>query len=49
MFKFATLMPRVAANIRQPNYLSEVEEICDLSDIRDEILQRVSAVIEQVS
>ena len=48
IFKFGTLMPRLAKHHNQPDYLSELDEIAELSDIRDEILSRVSAGIAQV-
>ena len=41
-------MPRLAKHHNQPDYLSELDEIAELSDIRDEILSRVSAGITQV-
>ena len=48
VFRFATLVPRLAAHHPQPDYLVDVDEIAELSDLRDEILQRVSAVQTQV-
>ena len=41
-------MPRLAKHHNQPDYLSELDEIAELSDIRDEILSRASAGITQV-
>lgn len=48
IFKFATLMPRVAKNDVRSDYLSEVDEIIELAEIRDEILRRVDVAILQV-
>ena len=48
IFKFATLMPRVAAHTGRPDYLQEVDDIIELAELRDDILRRVEAVINQV-
>lgn len=48
IYKFASLVPRVAKHSNRTDYLSEVEEIIELAEIRDEILRRVDAVIHQV-
>jgi len=47
IFNFATLIPRVA-RLEVPDYLEDVEEMDELSDIRDEILRRVSLAITKV-
>ena len=49
IFKFASLVPRVAKHHAQPDYLVDMDEIAELSDMRDEILSRVSAAITSVS
>ena len=49
IFKFASLVPRVAKHHAQPDYLLDMDEIAELSDMRDEILSRVSAAITSVS
>ena len=48
IFRFASLVPRVAKHHTQPDYLADVDEIAELSDMRDEILSRVSAAINSV-
>lgn len=48
IFKFASLVPRVAKHSTRSDYLSEVDEIVELAEIREEILRRVDAVIHQV-
>ena len=48
IFKFGSLMPRLHKQHNQSDYLGELDEIAELSDIRDEILSRVSAAITQV-
>ena len=48
IFRFASLVPRVAKHHAQPDYLGDVDEIAELSDMRDEILSRVSAAINSV-
>lgn len=48
IYKFASLVPRVAKNSDRTDYLCEVDEIIELAEIRDEILRRVDAVIHQV-
>ena len=47
-FKFAQLVPRVAKHLEEANYLSDVEEIVELSDQREELLNHTHKVIEQV-
>ena len=49
IFKFGSLMPRLHKQRNQSDYLGELDEIAELSDIRDEILSRVSAAITQVT
>ncbi len=41
-------MPRISKQHQHQNYLSELEEIAELSDMRDELLSRVSSAITQV-
>ena len=48
VFRVASLVHRVASHSEISDYLTEIEEIVDLSDARDEILNRVSNVITQV-
>ena len=48
IFKFATLMPRVATNTKRPDYLQEVDDIMELAEIREEVLRRVDVAINQV-
>ena len=48
IFKFATLMPRVASHLNRPDYLQEVDDILELAELREDILRRVDAVINQV-
>ena len=48
IFRFGSLVPRVAKHNDQPDYLNDVEEIVELSDQRDEVLTRVSSAISQV-
>ena len=48
VFRFGSLVPRVASHLDQPDYLTDVEEIEDLSDMREDILTRVSSAITQV-
>ena len=48
IFNFATLIPRVA-RLEVPDYLEDVEEMEELSDIREEILRRVSMAIAQAT
>ena len=47
IFNFATLILRVA-RMEVPDYLEDVEEMDELSDIRDDILRRVSLAITKV-
>ena len=48
IFKFATLVPRVASHNIQPDYLEEVEEMEELASIREEIFRRVTQAIIKV-
>ena len=48
VFRFGSLVPRVASHLDQPDYHGDVEEIADLSDIREDVLTRVSSAITQV-
>ena len=48
IFRFASLVSRVANHHTQPDYLADVDEIAELSDMRDEVLSRVSAAINSV-
>ena len=48
IFRVGSLVPRVAGHVEQPDYLTDVEEIEELSDQRDDLLQRVSNAITQV-
>ena len=48
IFKFATLVPRVASHTSLPHYLGEVEDIVELSEIKEELIRRVDLVISQV-
>ena len=47
IFKFASLVPRVAKHKEMDNYLPEVEELVELLDLREEIMQRVSNAIDK--
>lgn len=49
VFRISSLVRRVASRSEGLDYLTEMEEIVDLSDARDEILNRVSNVITQVN
>jgi len=49
MYKFATLMHRVSTQSGRQDYLREVEEISELVEIKEELTQRVDAVINQAS
>ncbi len=42
-------MPRLTKQHQQPDYLAELDEIAELSDMKDEILSRVSSAITQVN
>lgn len=48
IFKFATLVPRVASHTSLPHYLGEVDDIVELSEIKEELVRRVDLVISQV-
>lgn len=47
MFNVASLIPRVAAYKNADNYLTDVEEISELFDMREEVVTRVSAAIDK--
>lgn len=47
MFKFASLVPRVAMHKGMDDYLPEVEELVELLELREEILQKVSNAIDK--
>ena len=48
IFRVSSLVHRVASHTECPDYLMEIEDKAELSDARDEILNRVSSVITQV-
>lgn len=48
IFRFGTLMSHVASHYEQPDYLTDVEEIGELSEMKEDILNRVSSAITQV-
>lgn len=48
IFRFASLMSHVASHYEQPDYLTDVEEIAELSEMKEDILNRVSNAITQV-
>ena len=41
-------MSHVASHYEQPDYLTDVEEIGELSEMKEDILNRVSSAITQV-
>ena len=41
-------MSHVASHYEQPDYLTDVEEIAELSEMKEDILNRVSNAITQV-
>ena len=47
IFKFASLVPRVATHKGMDNYISEVEELADLLDMKEEIITRVTQATEK--
>ena len=47
VFKFASLVPRVAVHKGMADYLPEVEELEELLDMREEVLSRVSAAVDK--
>ena len=49
MFKVATLVPRVAKHKDVEDYLSEVEELAELLDMREEIITRVTNASEKAT
>ena len=49
VFKVASLIPRVAKHCGQEMYHSDVDEIAELSDIRDELLSRVQKGINSAT
>ena len=48
IFRFGSLMSHVASHYEQPDYLTDVEEIAELSEMKEDILNRVSNAITQV-
>lgn len=49
IFNFASLVSRVANNKDTADYLTEVEELADLLDMREEIMSRVSAAVQKAN
>ena len=49
IFRISSLVSRVSSHLENGDYLTEVEDKVELSDARDELLNRVSSVITQVS
>lgn len=47
MFQFASLVPRVATHKEAKNYLSEVEELTELVDLREEVIHRATSAVEK--
>ena len=47
IFKFASLVPRVAVHKGQNDYLAEAEELEDLLDMKEEIVSRVTAATDK--
>jgi len=41
-------MSHVASHYEQPDYLTDVEEIAELSEMKEDILNRISSAITQV-
>ena len=48
IFKVGLLVSRIASHKNQENYLAEMEDIMELSDAREEFLNRVSTATTQV-
>lgn len=48
VFKCGALVPRLSTQSGHPDYLHEMDELAELSDLRDEIMSRVSSAITQV-
>ncbi len=49
VFHFASLIPRVAQHQEQPHYQTDVEEIVELVDMKEEVMMRVEKAIEQAA
>ncbi len=47
MFHFASLVPRIATHKGMEDYLSEVQELADLLDMKEDIISRVTTVTEK--
>ena len=47
IFNFASLVPRIATHKGVANYLSEVQELADLLDMKEELMSRVTAATEK--
>ena len=47
MFHFASLVPRIATHKGMDDYLSEVQELADLLDMKEEIVTRVTSATEK--
>ena len=47
MFQFASLVPRVATHKQAKDYLSEVEELTELVDLREEVIHRATSAVEK--
>ncbi len=48
IFKFASLVNRIATHSTRLDYLNEVDDIIELAEIREEIMRRVDGAIHQV-
>ena len=48
VFRVSSLVKRVASHSKSSDYQTDIEERVDLTDTREEILNRVSNVITQV-
>ena len=48
VFRVSSLVKRVASHSKASDYQTDIEDRVDLSDTREEILNRVSNVITQV-
>lgn len=48
IFNFASLVPRVASHFTQTDYLGDVDDMDELSEIREEILRRVKLALHKV-
>lgn len=49
VFKFASLIPRVATHREAENYQSDVEELAELLDMREEIMSRVTSATDKAN